>query len=72
PLPRAIVELEVIRALAASGTVVIACGGGGLPVFRDAEGDLHGVEAVIDKDFASGLLAREMGAELFLILTAVE
>ncbi len=51
---------------------MIACGGGGLPVFRDAEGDLHGVEAVIDKDFASGLLAREMGAELFLILTAVE
>lgn len=72
PLPRAIVELEVIRGLAASGTVVIACGGGGLPVYRDAAGDLHGLEAVIDKDYASGLLARELGADLFLILTAVE
>ncbi len=72
PLPQAIVELDVIRDLAAGGTVVIACGGGGLPVVRNGVGDLVGVEAVIDKDHASSLLARELGADLFLISTAVE
>ncbi len=72
PMPLAIVELDVIQQLTASGTVVIACGGGGLPVFEDEDGDLHGVEAVIDKDHASSLLARELGAEMFLISTAVD
>jgi carbamate kinase len=52
--------------------VVIACGGGGIPVFEDESGDLHGVEAVIDKDLASSLLARQLEAELFVISTAVE
>jgi carbamate kinase len=72
PLPRAIVELEVIRLLARSGTVVIACGGGGMPVFADEHGDLQGVEAVIDKDHASSLLARALAADLLLISTEVE
>jgi carbamate kinase len=72
PLPRTIVELEAINVLARSGYVVIACGGGGIPVIKDAEGNLVGVEAVIDKDFASSLLAREIGAELLLVSTAVE
>lgn len=72
PLPRTIVELEMIRCLAKAGYVVIACGGGGIPVVKDAEGDLVGVEAVIDKDFASSLLARDIGADLLLVSTAVE
>ena len=72
PLPRAIIEEDVITQLLAGGAVVIACGGGGLPVFRDERGDLQGVEAVIDKDLASSLLARDVGAEVFLITTSVE
>jgi len=72
PLPKTIVELAAINVLARSGYVVIACGGGGIPVVKDAEGNLVGVEAVIDKDFASSLLAREIGAELLLVSTAVE
>jgi carbamate kinase len=72
PLPRTIVELEMIRCLAKAGYVVIACGGGGIPVVKDAEGNLVGVEAVIDKDFASSLLARDIGAELLLVSTGVE
>ncbi len=72
PLPRIIVELEVISFLAKAGYVVIACGGGGIPIVKDAVGNLVGVEAVIDKDFGSSLLARDMGADLLLISTAVE
>jgi len=72
PLPKTIVELAAINVLARSGYVVIACGGGGIPVVKDAGGNLVGVEAVIDKDFASSLLAREIGAELLLVSTAVE
>ena len=72
PLPKTIVELAAINVLARSGYVVISCGGGGIPVVKDAEGNLVGVEAVIDKDFASSLLAREIGAELLLVSTAVE
>ncbi len=72
PLPKAILELGVIRELVAGGTVVIACGGGGLPVVENEAGDIHGVEAVIDKDYASSMLARQMGADLLLISTAVE
>jgi carbamate kinase len=72
PAPKAILELDAIRALAAAGFVVIACGGGGIPVIRDAAGDIRGIEAVIDKDLAASLLARELGADLLLISTAVE
>lgn len=71
PLPRQIIELEAIRILSARGFTVIGVGGGGIPVV-ERDGELVGVEAVIDKDHASALLAAELGAELFLISTAVE
>ena len=70
PEPLEIVELEVIRRLADAGTVAIACGGGGIPVVRRG-GRLSGVDAVIDKDRASALLARGLEAERLLILTEV-
>ena len=70
PEPLEIVELEVIRRLAETGTVAIACGGGGIPVVRRG-GRLSGVDAVIDKDRASALLARGLGARRLLILTEV-
>jgi carbamate kinase len=70
PAPLEIVELEVVRALVASGTVAIACGGGGIPVVR-RNGRLDGVDAVIDKDRASALLAVALGAQRFVILTDV-
>jgi carbamate kinase len=70
PEPLEIVELEVIRRLAESGTVVIACGGGGIPVLRRND-RLVGVDAVIDKDRASALLARGLEAERLVILTEV-
>ncbi len=72
PIPTSIVELPAVKVLAAAGFVVITVGGGGIPVARDAEGNLHGVPAVIDKDFASSLLASELGADVFVIATAVE
>jgi carbamate kinase len=72
PLPQEVVELESVKALLAAGTVVITVGGGGIPVVRSADGSLKGVAAVIDKDFASSLLARLIGADLFVISTAVE
>ena len=71
PEPLGIVELDAIRHLVADGFVVTAVGGGGIPVIRDAAGDLRGVEAVIDKDLASALLARLLGADLFVISTNV-
>jgi carbamate kinase len=72
PLPQEIVELEAVRELLNAGIVTITVGGGGIPVIRNQEGDLEGVAAVIDKDYASSLLARSIGADLFLISTAVE
>lgn len=72
PQPKTIVELAAINLLARSGFVVIACGGGGIPVVQDQEGNLIGVEAVIDKDLASSLLARGIGADLLLVSTGVE
>ena len=72
PRPKAIVELETIRALMEAGQVVVACGGGGIPVSRAEDGSLHGAEAVIDKDFAAELLAESLDADLLIILTAVE
>jgi carbamate kinase len=71
PLPQAIVEIDEIAHLAEAGYVVIACGGGGIPVFRDEQGDLQGVEAVIDKDLASSMLAHALDADLLLISTGV-
>jgi carbamate kinase len=72
PQPRRIVELDPIRSLLAAGFVVIGVGGGGIPVAPDEHGDLHGLPAVIDKDLASALLARELEADLLLISTSVE
>jgi carbamate kinase len=72
PRPRRIVELDAIRSLLAAGVIVIGVGGGGIPVVADADGDLQGVEAVIDKDLGCSLLARNLGAGLFLISTSVE
>ena len=72
PQPLRIVELPAIRALIAAGVVVVTVGGGGIPVVADANGDLHGVAAVIDKDLASALLANNLAADLLIISTAVE
>jgi len=72
PRPLAIHELATIRTLLERDTVVIACGGGGVPIYRDAALGLEGVDAVVDKDLAAAVLARELGAELFLILTDVD
>jgi len=72
PRPRRIIDLEVIGFLARAGHVVIGLGGGGVPVVADTTGELRGVEAVIDKDLASSLLARQVGADLLLVSTAVE
>ena len=72
PTPLAIHELATIRSLIERDTVVIACGGGGIPVYRDDVLGLEGVDAVVDKDLAAAVLARELGAELFLILTDVD
>jgi carbamate kinase len=71
PKPVAILEHQIIRSLADSGHIVIACGGGGIPVIT-ADGNKVGVEAVIDKDLAGELLARQIGADRFIILTDVE
>ncbi len=71
PLPVRIVQREIIEAMIAAGFVVIEVGGGGIPVVEDPAGTLAGVEAVIDKDFASALLASTIAADLFLISTAV-
>lgn len=72
PLPAEIVELESVQALIAAGVSVITVGGGGIPVVDDGNGNYQGVAAVIDKDYASSLLAQKINADLFLISTAVE
>jgi carbamate kinase len=72
PIPQRIVERDAIKALIDAGFIVVAVGGGGIPVVKDENGDLVGVAAVIDKDFASGLMANAVNADLFLISTAVE
>jgi len=72
PRPAGIVERDSIVNLLDHEFIVIACGGGGIPVVRDAAGDLHGVAAVVDKDFASACLADVVGADHLFILTAVD
>mgnify|MGYP000016031028 CR=1 FL=1 len=72
PLPQRIVELDAVRRLLDAGIVTITVGGGGIPVIEDEHGNLKGVAAVIDKDYAASLLARSIGADLFLISTAVD
>jgi carbamate kinase len=72
PIPQRIVEANAIRNLIDDGFTVIGVGGGGIPVIEQADGSLIGVEAVIDKDFGSSLLATMINADLFVISTAVE
>jgi carbamate kinase len=72
PQPKEVVELETVRTLVAAGVVVITVGGGGIPVVDTGNGYYQGTAAVIDKDFASSLLAQKVNADLFLISTAVE
>ncbi|MDD5090273.1 MAG: carbamate kinase [Candidatus Wallbacteria bacterium] len=72
PKPYRIVESEVVKQLLAAGDIVIACGGGGIPVIERPDGILDGVEAVVDKDYASSLMAREIRAEMLVIATGVE
>lgn len=72
PKPIDVVPKRTIRDLALAGRIVIAAGGGGIPVIINSRGFFEGIEAVIDKDYASSLLAREVGVDLFIILTAIE
>ena len=72
PEPISILEESVVAELVATGTIVICAGGGGVPVSRDASGEMRGVEAVIDKDLATALLAIQLNADLLLLLTDVE
>ncbi len=72
PIPKEIVELDTVKALIQAGIVVITVGGGGIPVIDKGNGDYMGVAAVIDKDYASSLLAQAIKADLFLISTAIE
>ena len=72
PEPQAIHELDIIRRLVDQGTLVIACGGGGVPVYVDPVKGLEGIDAVVDKDLAAAVLARDLGATLLLIMTDVD
>jgi carbamate kinase len=72
PQPLEVIEIDAIRGLVDDGVIVIAGGGGGIPVSRQWDGTLHGVEAVIDKDLASSLLARLLGCDTLVIVTGVD
>jgi carbamate kinase len=72
PLPQRIINMEIVKSLMKEGACVIAAGGGGVPAYYDGHDNIKGVEAVIDKDYTSSLIAGELKAELFVILTNVE
>lgn len=72
PFPKKIIELDTVKALSETGSLVITVGGGGIPVVQNKDGFLSGIPAVIDKDRSAALLARELKADMLIILTAVE
>ncbi len=72
PIPQKVVEFDAVKDLIDAGVMVVTVGGGGIPVVENEKGELEGVAAVIDKDYASSLLARNLNADLLLISTAVE
>jgi carbamate kinase len=72
PVPHHVVEADTIKRLVTEGTIVIAGGGGGIPIYIDAKGNYEGVDAVIDKDLASAVIAREINADILAILTSVD
>ncbi|WP_290060788.1 carbamate kinase [Paraclostridium bifermentans] len=72
PKPQKIVEIDTVKQLVDSGSIVITVGGGGIPVIQNSDGSLQGVDAVIDKDKSSAQLAKDLDAEMLLILTAVD
>ncbi len=72
PIPMEIVELDTVKSLLDAGIITITVGGGGIPVIEEDKGNYIGTAAVIDKDYASSLLAQKINADLFLISTAVE
>ncbi|MEK6797509.1 MAG: carbamate kinase [Planctomycetota bacterium] len=72
PIPRRIMEIDLIRRCVAAGELLVVCGGGGVPVVSNGCGNLHGTQAVIDKDLASALLAAELDARTMMILTNVD
>jgi carbamate kinase len=72
PKPIKIVETDALKKLVSSGYLVIANGGGGIPVIENSDGDLEGIDAVIDKDLSTGLLAKSIGASILMILTDVD
>ena len=72
PIPKKIIELDVIELLVQSGYIVIAAGGGGVPVILNEQGEIEGVEAVIDKDLGSAVMASGLGADTLIISTAVD
>lgn len=72
PLPQRIINMEIVKALIREGSCVIAAGGGGIPAYYDGHDNIKGVEAVIDKDYTSSLIASALKADLFVILTNVE
>ncbi len=72
PAPHAVVEIELIRRLTDAGELLVVAGGGGIPVTRNGAGNLHGVEAVIDKDRTAALIGRVLDAPVLLIVTSVE
>lgn len=72
PIPRRIIEIEMIRRGVAAGEILVVCGGGGIPVVQDPKGAMHGTRAVIDKDLASALIATDLDADAMMILTNVD
>jgi len=72
PVPRRIIEIDMIRRGVTAGEILVVCGGGGIPVIQDPKGSLHGTRAVIDKDLASALVASELDADAVMILTNVD